>query len=64
MLLLSRNVVSRVLSSPHTTLHSPDVDGLLHVNEMRYPTSDGWRNATSDELAEYEAALMRVQAEY
>lgn len=55
---------ARQRGEPITTLTKPDADELLHVLAMRYPTPDGWRDATPEELAEYEAALLAVQAKY
>jgi hypothetical protein len=55
---------ARHRGEPITALSKPDSNELLHVLAMRFPTPDGWRNATSDELAEYEAALLAVQAKY
>lgn len=61
---LQRMARARQRGEPITTLSTPDADGLLHVVAMRYPTPDGWRDATPDELAEYQAALFAVQAKY
>ena len=61
---LQRMARARQRGEPITTLSTPDADGLLHVVAMRYPTPDGWRDATPDELAEYEAAMLAAQAMY
>jgi len=61
---LQRMARARQRGEPITTLSRPDGDGLLHLVTMRYPTPDGWRDATPDELAEYEAALLAAQAMY
>lgn len=61
---LQRMARARQRGEPITTLSTPDGDGLLHVVAMRYPTPDGWREATPDELAEYEAAMLAAQAMY
>ena len=61
---LQRMARARQRGEPITTLSTPDADSLLHVVAMRYPTPDGWRDATSDELAEYEAAMLAAQAMY
>lgn len=61
---LQRMAHARRRGEPITTLSPPDSDGLLHVIAMRYPTPDGWRDATPNELAEYEAAMLDVQSKY
>lgn len=61
---LQRMARARQRGEPITTLSTPDADGLLHVVAMRYPTPDGWRDATPDELAEYEVAMLATQAMY
>lgn len=61
---LQRMARARQRGEPITTLSSPDENGLLHVIAMRYPNPDGWRDATPDELAEYEAAMLAVQDMY
>lgn len=61
---LQRMARARQRGEPITTLSPPDADGLLHIVAMRFPTPDGWRDATPDELAEYEAAMLAVQALY
>ncbi len=61
---LQRMARARQRGEPITTLSPPDAGGLLHIVAMRFPTPEGWRNATLDELAEYEAAMLAAQAMY
>lgn len=61
---LQRMARARQRGEPITALSTPEADGLPHVVAIRYPTPDGWRDATPDELAEYEAAMLAVQAMY
>lgn len=61
---LQRMARARQRGEPITTLSPPDADGLLHVIAMRYPIPDGWREATQDELTQFEEAMLAVQNQY
>lgn len=61
---LQRMARARQRGEPITTLSKPDADGLLHVVAMRYPTPDGWRDATDQEFTDYETALIIAQSTY
>lgn len=59
---LQRMARARQRGEPIITLSRPDAVGFSHLVTMRYPTPDGWRDATPNELAEYEATLLAIQA--